>query len=560
MLTDTGKSGVFTLILAAVLVALSVGGAAAAPSFQISIADGLVDEPVDGRIILAISKTPEFDVGEVEGGAQLFGVTVDAMGRGGRATIDGTTKGYPLANLSEVPPGQYYVKAYLHRYTTFHRADGHVVKLPMDQGEGQVWHISPGNLVSEPIEVAIGAVRSKTHKLELSEVLPPIDPPAETEWVKSLEIESALVSEFWGRPMKIGARVLLPKGFDAHPDAKYPVVIQHGHFDRRAPGYFWAPGDDLSDYSEGNIAEGKALYDAWVSEDFPRFLLVTIQHPTPYYDDSYAVNSQNHGPYGDALTQELIPAIERAFRGIGAPFARLLTGGSTGGWETVAQQVWYPDFFGGAWAFYPDQLDFHYYQLADLYEGENAYYRQFGWLKTALPSMRDVDGRPRFTMANENHYEEVIGTRYRSGGQWAAWASTFAPVAEDGYPAALWEPWTGEINREAADWAIEHYDVTKYLRDNWSEVGPKLVGKLNIFMGDRDNFYLEQATYLLEAFMAETENPHYPGRFEYSRFGNHGWTPWRESGDIPGLYREMAEHVKASAPDGHDPAEWNYEE
>lgn len=516
----------------------------------------VVDHPslgssVDGRVVVAVSRTPEFNVTSVTDASQMFGVTVDGLANGGAVTVDAAALGYPLASLDEVPDGTYWVKAWLNVYTTFERADGHVVKLHMDQGEGQQWHSSPGNLISTPQQVRLGPSVDGAVEIRLDEVIPPLEAPAETEWVKNFEMVSPSVSEFWGREMKLGARVLLPRGYGLDPDRKYPVVIEHGHFSRAAPGRFVAP-EEVADPENPTRREaaGLALHEAWTSDDFPRFLLVTIQHPTPYYDDSYAVNTENHGPYGDAIVKELLPALEAEFRGIGEPWARILTGGSTGGWEAIAQQILYPEDFGGAWVFYPDQVDFHYYQLVDLYDWTNAYWREYDWLRVPVPGARDTDGRIRYTMRDENVFEEVAGTRYRGGGQWAAWAATYAPVAEDGYPAEIWDPLTGEIDREVADAAIEAFDLNAHVQANWDTLGPKLSGKLNVFTGRMDNFYLEEAVYLLEEFMTTGENLGYPARFEYGDKGAHGWSPWREPYDPQGLYGEMMEQVERNAPDG----------
>jgi hypothetical protein len=516
---------------------------------RIGAVDGTV--PRDGRVILAISRTPDFVVDSVTDSSQLVGVTIDDLEEGEAVRIDSEALGYPLRSLAEVPAGDYWVKAWLNVYSTFTRADGHVIKLHMDQGEGQHWHESPGNLFSEPVRVRLDPAQDDAVTLTLDQVIPPIAPPPETAWVRNFEIVSERVSTFWGRPMKIGARVLVPRGFDVETARRYPLVIQHGHFSTAPPGGFVDPAEvvgkaELTDREQRGIE----FHDAWTADDFPRFLLVTIQHPTPYYDDSYAVNSDNQGPYGDAIVRELIPALETAFRGIGEPWARILTGGSTGGWESIAQQILYPDDFGGAWVFYPDQVDFHYYQLVDLHAGRNAYFREYDWLRTPIPGARDVDGRIRYTMEDENRWEEVIGTRYRSGGQWAAWNATYAPVAEDGYPASLWDPLTGEIDREIADAAIARWDLNRHLQENWEALGPKLAGKLNVFTGRRDNFYLEQAVYELEKFLSTGENLGYPARFEYGENGAHGWSPWRDPHDPRGFYGEMIDQVRAAAPDG----------
>lgn len=533
---------------------LLAGPAAGESDDRIEVRIAAPDVPgvLDGRVIVALSRTQDFVVDDVTDSSQLFGVTIDALPHGETVTIDATALGYPLRSLADVPPGEYWAKGWLNVYTTFERSDGHVVKLPMDQGEGQVWHRSPGNLVSAPVRVRIGsgAGDGAENRIVLDQVIPPVEPPAETQWVKNFRMTSPLVSEFWGRPMELGARVLLPRGYGLDPQRRYPVVIEHGHFSTAAPGGFITP-EEVADPGAPTAREarGLALHEAWTADDFPRFLLITIQHPTPYYDDSYAVNSANHGPYGDAIVHELLPAVEGEFRGIGEPWARILTGGSTGGWEAIAQQVFYPDAFGGTWAFYPDQLDFHYYQLVDLHDGTNAYWRDYEWLRAPIPGARDADGRLRYTMENENLWEEVQGTRYRSGGQWAAWNATYAPVAEDGYPAALWDPLTGEIDRDVARAAIERFDVNQHVQRNWETLAPKLAGKLNVFTGRMDNYFLEQAVYLLEAFMTTGDNLGYPARFEYGDKGPHGWSPWRDPDDPRGLYGEMMEQVRDNAPD-----------
>ncbi len=517
--------------------------------FAVSFASSVRDVPTSGRLLLLLSRDEEFITDVNANGTPVFGINVDDMKPDEQAIIDDTALGNPVRSLKQIPAGDYYVKACLNVYTTFHRSDGHIVKLHMDQGEGQNWRYSPGNLFSNIQKIYFDPDKGTTISIIMNQKIPPVPEPRDTEWVKNIKIKSELVSKFWGRPMTIGARILLPKGFHEHPEARYPVVYQHDHFSTRNPGGFRAPEGDK---------KGNAFYQAWTSDDFPRMLLVTFQHATPYYDDSYAINSENGGPYGDAFIQEVIPMVEEKFRAIGKPYSRVLTGGSTGGWISLAQLIWYPDFYGGTWTFFPDQIDFHYYELVNLYEPKNAYYIEHEWTKVAIPASRQTDGMPRFRMDQENWKEEVEGTRYRSGGQWAVWNAVFAPVAEDGYPKPVWDPWTGVIDPEVAQWAIEHYDITYYLKKNWETVGPKLVGKINIFCGRMDNWWIEQAVYLFEEFLASTKYPHYSGRFEYGVVGGHGWNPWREKGDVGGMYREMGEHIKRMAPSGENTVLWHY--
>jgi len=513
---------------------------AATTTFSVSFDPAVGNEPRSGRIILMLSKTSRFSVSE--NGTPFFGLSVDDMKPGATATVAAEVPGYPVKSLRDLPAGDYFAQAYLNVYTTFHRADGHVVKLHQDQGEGQNWQRSPGNLYSEPQKISYDPQKGGTISVVMNRRIPPLELPKDDDWVKTVRIQSNLLTKFWGAPMYLGARVLLPKGFNEHPEAKYPIIFSVGHFSMRAPGGFQA-------------SDRNPLYQAWTAADMPRMLLATIQYACPYYDDSYGVNSENVGPYGDAVTQELIPYLEEKFRGIGKPYARVLTGGSTGGWISLASQVFYPDFYGGTWTFCPDPVDFRKYQIVNLYSDANAYFRESEWTKVPRPGERGVDGNILYTMEQENLQEEVLGPRYRSGGQWAIWNALFAPVDADGYPKPLWDPLTGKIDRTVADWAKEHYDIRYHLEKNWAALGPKLVGKINVFVGRMDNYYLNEAVYLLEDFMARTQNPHYTGRFEYGERAGHGWSPYKGNTD---LYREMAEHIVKNAPQGENTQSWNY--
>ena len=510
-------------------------------TFSISFDPSLGNEPLSGRILLMLSRTQQFS--PTENGTPFYGVNVDDWKPGTAAVIDATAPGYPIKSLRDLPSGDYYVQAYLNVYTTFHRADGHTIKLHNDQGEGQNWRRSPGNLYSDPQRIHFEANAGRPIPIVLNKKVPPIDPPKDSDWVKTVRIQSKLLTQFWGAPMFLSARVLLPKGFSEHPEAQYPVIYSVGHFSSGAPGRFQADPNN-------------AMYQAWTAPDMPRMLLVTIQHACPYYDDSYGVNSENVGPYGDAITQELIPYLEKEYRAIGKPYARVLTGGSTGGWISLAEQIFYPDFFGGTWSFCPDPVDFHKYQIVNLYGDANAYFREYEWAKVPRPGERGTDGNITYTMEQENLKEEVLGTRYRSGGQWAIWNAVFAPVAEDGYPKPLWDPLTGKIDHSVVDWAAEHYDLRNYLEKNWAVVGPKLVGKINVFVGRMDNYYLNEAVYLLEAALAKTANPHYTGRFEYGERAGHGWSPYKR--DDSDLFQEMADRITKNAPQGENTQSWRY--
>ncbi len=505
-------------LLAGLLFVLA-GFAAGAARFSVSIDPAVREESVSGRILLLLSRTNQFRPGE--NGTPVFGMNVDDLTPGTAVILDETAFGHPVKTLRDIPDGEYYVQAYLNVYTTFLRSDGHVVKLHMDKGEGQNWRRSPGNLFSDAVKIRISSGSSEPIAIVLDKIIPEIPAYQDTESLKHVRIPSRLLTDFWGHPMFVGANILLPPGYDDNPQERFPVHYIQGHFPR------------------GRVGRPREAPAA----DVPKFIQVTFEHACPYYDDSYGVNSENCGPYGDAIVTELIPYIEKTFRAIGKPWARVLSGGSTGGWIALALQVYYPDFFGGTWAFCPDPVDFHKYQIVNLYEDSNAYFIKSDWTSVPRGASRDTSGNIRYTMDQECLFEEAIGDRYRSGGQWAIWNAVFAPVGDDGYPRPLWDPLTGEIDKSVVAWAGERYDLRRYLEKNWPEIGPKLAGKIRVYVGRMDNFYLNEACYLLEDFLEGTKNPHYAGEFHYGDRGGHGWSPFQ--GDE--MLRAMAEHVKRNA-------------
>jgi len=508
------------------LAALSARQAAGPPAatglrFEISFAPAVRAEPVTGRVYVAIGRdsgqparegrpatTPIQQVGPT--GTPLFSRNVDALAPGQAAVIDSTDFGHPLQSLRDLPAGDYVVQAFVNVYTKFARADGHTVWLHMDQGEGQQWNRSPGNLYSEPVRLRLDPQATTPVKLVCDRVIRPVQVPADTEYVKHLKLESRILSKWWGHPIYLGATVLLPKDFAAHPDTRYPVNYIEGHFSTGAPGGF-GRGGEFDKY--------------WLAEDTPRFIYVTLQHPSPYYDDSYGVNSENNGPYGDAIVQELIPAVEQQFRIIREPWARVLTGGSTGGWIAVAHQVFYPDFYGGTFASCPDPVDFRAYQIVNLYDDANAYWVDRGWTRVERPNRRRPDGNVVEMMKDENWFELAVGDHSRSGGQWDIWEATFSPVGADGYPKPIWDKRTGAIDKTVAAYWKEHYDLRAILQANWATLGPKLAGKLHIYVGDMDSYYLNNAVHMMDAFLRATTVPPYGGDVQFQPLAPHCWGP-----------------------------------
>jgi hypothetical protein len=537
--------------------------------------------PFTGRLLVLVSTDdsaePRFQITDGPRSQQVFGVDlVDARG-GTEAIVEGDVLGYPLESLRDLRAGTYAVQALLHRYERFHRGDGHVVDLPMDRGEGQQWNRAPGNLYGTPRKITLDPAQPQTIALALDKTIPPIPDPPATKYIRQERIQSERLTKFWGRPMFLGAHILLPEGYDTHPQARYPLVINHGHFPSTFGGFREEPPDaDLKPvYSERFHLEGYnrteqeweyQLYKDWTAPGFPRVIVIEIQHANPYYDDSYAVNSENLGPYGDAITYELIPYLEKKYRAIGAGWARFMYGGSTGGWEAMAAQVFYPDEYNGAWIACPDPIDFRAYTVVDLYKDKNAYFDEGPFMRTPRPAARNYLGHVKLTMEAANRMELVLGTRTRSGGQWDIWEAVYSPVGADGYPKRIWDKRTGVIDPAVAAHWRDNYDLVNILKRDWSKgLGRKLAGKLNIYVGDMDNYYLNNAVYLAEDFLKSTNDPPYGGEVDYGDRDEHCWNGdhTRPNAISRLRYHQMfipkiVDRIVKSAPAGADLSSWRY--
>lgn len=549
-------------------------------SIEVVFTQSASDGPLDGRLLLLLSTDstaePRFQINDGPNTQIVVGKNVDEMEPNQIVSFGSEEFAYPIGSLENLKPGEYWVQALLHTYETFDLSTGHTVKLPMDNGEGQQWNRSPGNLYSVPQKVSISGENSGTIKIEMSEAIPPIEEPKDTEWIKHIKMKSERLSEFWGRDMYLGAHVLLPKGYDEHPEAKYPLMIFHGHFPSDFGGFRTNPPDagmepdysarfDVKGYNIIQQQEAYDQYQQWISDDFPRFLIIEIQHPTPYYDDSYAVNSASQGPYGDAITYELIPYIEEQFRGLGEGWSRFLYGGSTGGWEALAVQVKYPNEYNGCFAACPDPIDFRAFCLTNIYEDENAYYYPSTHRDALVPGHRDYLGHVSASLRDMNYKEFALGDKSRSGQQWDIWEATYSPQGEDGYPVRLWDKLSGDINPKVAEYWKENYDLRYILERDWAKIGDALEGKINIYCGDMDNYYLNNAVYLMEDFLESTSDPYYGGEVDYGDRAEHCWNGDQENPNHISRLRyntmyvdKIMSRIMESAPKGADLTSWRY--
>ncbi len=553
---------------------------ASAQSFRIRISPDLKPSNLDGRLLLLLAKTnakePRFQINYTANTQMVFGKDVENWVVGTSQLLSEEAFGFPIERLNSVPAGDYYVQVLFHKYETFHLKTGHTVKLPMDRGEGQQWNSAPGNIYSTPVKIRFDPAASNEISIVIDKEISPIKEPEDTKYIRHIKIQSKLLTEFWGRPMYLGAHILLPEGFDSHPNVKYPLAIFHGHFPADFGGFRTTPPDPalipdtverfhITGYNITQQKEAHDFYKQWTGPGFPRVLAIEIQHANPYYDDSYAVNSANLGPYGDAITYELIPEIEKRFRGIGKGWARFMYGGSTGGWEVLAAQVFYPDEYNGCYAACPDPIDFQHYTTIDIYKDKNAYYVESDFKKLKRPGVRNYLGHVSATIEELNYKELAVGTRSRSGEQYDIWEAVYSPMDVDGYPKRIYDKYTGAIDTSVAKHWRDNYDLTHIIKRDWPKIGEKLKGKIHLYTGDMDNYYLNNAVYTAEDMLNKLSNPACNCEVAYGDRAEHCW-----NGDpkLPNYisrlrYHQMfikkwSEEVKKRAPKGADLQSWRY--
>jgi hypothetical protein len=340
----------------------------------------------------------------------------------------------------------------------------------LDRDQGGMSALSAaGNAYSKPLMYDPAKAPDGPIKLVIEKLLsePKV---AEKGRVKIVEIESKLLTKFHGKPIKLRAGVVVPKSFAEDDTKKYPVIYE-------IPGFGGNHTSALFSEGRTDVAGVEMLY--------------VVLDPGCRLGHHVFADSENNGPYGQALIEELIPHIEATYRAVAEPKGRFLTGHSSGGWSSLWLQVTYPDFFGGTWSTAPDPVDFRDFQRVDIYDPKQKLFE-------------DAEGKPR-PLARKgkqvllyykpfNDMEVVLGR----GGQLFSFEAVFSPKGKDGKPMPLWNRETGVIDQEVAK-AWQRYDIRMILERDWKTLGPKLKGKLHVYMGDEDTFYLDGATRLLQA-------------------------------------------------------------
>jgi enterochelin esterase-like enzyme len=385
--------------------------------------------------------------------------------------------------LDEVPAGKYNIQVLWDHDLTESRIN------------------APGNHYS--LVQTISMEKSATIDLEISETIQE-RAVLEHELSREIKFKSELLSNFWNKSTSIKVAILLPHDYDS--TKAYPIRYNVAGYGGR--------------YTRINYQLRDSSFMAWwMSDEAPEIITVYLDGEGPF-GDSYQMDSDNSGPYGESLVSELIPYIESKYRGTNTTKNRFVDGCSTGGWVSLGLQIYYPDVFDGCFSYSPDAVEFENYQLINIYKDKNAYTNEFGYLR---PVMRMSDGEPILALKDFIQSENVLGssnTYLNSGGQFSAHAALYSPRGENNLPKPLIDPTTGDIDHEVAEY-WKKYDFKIYMEENWAELGPKIAGKIYVWMGDMDHFYLNQSTRLLSEYLNGTTNPTSDAKIEFAPTEGH---------------------------------------
>ena len=467
-------------LAAAIAVAGWATTASAGPRLKVTLDAGA--EATSGRLLVFARALPtsgkppaRVDSDEVSDDAPSAeaAMEVDHIAPGGSVEVDLDQISYPQP-FSRLPPGDYAVQAVLdvnHDYNYGGRGAGDVLspvatlRLPFAEGAG----LRLGEVLTarDPWAPA-GATPARL--AELAQARPHMTPLAFT---------SPALSAFWGRPTVMRGWVLTPPGYQAGGRTTYPTVyFTHG----------------FGSNTTRLVVTGAQLYQQMVSGAAPAMIWVLLDESSPTGTHEFA-DSVNNGPWGQALTTELIPRLERDYRMDGRPSGRFLTGHSSGGWATLWLQTRYPKLFGGTWSTAPDPSDFHDFTNIDLYApGANAYRRADG---APTPLMRQGD-KTVLTFQQYTTQEDVQG---RYGGQIRSFDWVFSPRGPDGQPMALFNRTTGAVDPVVAAYWRDHYDIAARLQRDWPKLKPDLDGKIHVAVGTADTFYLDGPAHRLQAVL-----------------------------------------------------------
>lgn len=558
------------------LMTVSISSAATvAPSIRVSLPPDVSSSPVSGRLLVMFATAdtaPDHDVHlelvPTTEATAFFGQDVVDWRPGQVLTLSPNASGFPYPSLAELPRGRYRLQASFERYEHYHRQDGHALLLPIvDPLDSASARPAAPRRWYSPAEDILWDGRQAPRLLTMSIPVQPRASFVATAWVKSFRIRSQRLSEFWGRDMYLGALVTLPAGYADYPQTRYPLLIRLGglplvptHWRERAP----ATGLSL-DSTEGRAQQaGWENFNYWQAPTTPRMIMVELQHPTPYADSSLAVDSLNNGPYAEAILQELLPALEQAYRIEPSAWARFLFGGGDGGWSALALQLRYPAEFNGAWAACPDPVDFRHFGLIDLQSDHNAFFEEGLHLRLWRAAKRDAQGRTLANLADMGRWEQALADRSRSQEQWDRWEAAFSPLGVDGYPRRIWHRTTGVIDDEAAEHWHQYHDLHGLLLNRAAVDRAALRGKLRIRIGDRDSYFFDNAVRALDTSLRQSA-PELALSVDYGRGVAECWSGRHDLPVATARLRYLQdvvpwamERVLQTAPAEADTASWRY--
>jgi hypothetical protein len=440
------------------LLALAGPAARAEPlEFRVTFDRAVSDRPFTGRVYVILTKAnrsgppgePSWFRPE-----PIFARDVKDWKPGQQLVIDGSALAYPEP-LAKLPKAAYSAQALM----------------DFDRGERRFSN-APGNGYSKPVRRELdpdaGPLALTIDQVAQARAFP------ETERVKLVEIDSPLLAAFYCERVKMRAAVVLPKSYAAEPTRRYPVVYE-------IPGF---GGTHFGASARTNRTDVAGVEMIWVVLD-----------PSCRLGHHVFADSANNGPRGQALVEELIPHIEKQYRALGVPAARFVTGHSSGGWSSLWLQVTYPDFFGGVWSTSPDPVDFRDFQRINVYRpGVNMFFDEN---KEPRPLAR-TGSKPTIFYKPFSDMDRIMG----HGGQLDSFDAVFSPRGPGGRPKPLWDRDTGAVDPDVAKhW--QKYDIRLVLENDWKTLGPKLAGKLHVYTGAEDTFYLEGAVALLKESLAK---------------------------------------------------------
>jgi len=463
------------------------------PGFSASIS---IDDTIkktfktEGRLFLFISQNPNVEPRtqiwpNPRSKTYIFAKNINNFNSNEVLTITNIKDWESTIAFSEIPEGEYYVQVLWDQDTNESRTD------------------APGNIYSEKQKITVnGTLNFNT---TLNHIIPERT-ITDHELAKMVNFKSELLSEFWKKPMYLKTSVLLPHNYstDKQYAIRYNVAGYGGRYTRI-----------------NRLLNDDEFMKWWDSPKSPQIITVFLDGEGPF-GDSYQMDSDNSGPYGESLIKELIPHIENTYRGTNTMETRFVDGCSTGGWISLGLQLYYPDTFNGVFSYSPDSVEFENYQLVNIYEDQNAFINEFNYER---PVMRNGMGEPILALREFIQYENIQGvsnTYLNSGGQFSAHTALYSPKGDNDLPKPLFHPITGVIDTEVAEhW--KKYDFKLHAKKNWERLGPKLQGKIYVWMGDMDDFYLNSATRVFDDFLKNTNSPKSDAVIEFSPMQGHCW-------------------------------------